>query len=121
MSYVLIDPHETLDYTCDWSIFLDDGGSPSDTVTASSWEVSPVSEDSPSEPVLSGATNTTNSTTVFISNCREGAIYTLTSRIQTLQGRTADRSIVHRMTGRVTGPIDRSVATARNRDPSAGR
>lgn len=96
MPYVLIDPQEKLDYTCDWSTFLDDGGSPSDTVSASSWEIAPQSADSPTEPVLSGATNTTNSTTVFVANCRLGEVYRLSNRIETTLGRVAERSVILR-------------------------
>ena len=88
----LIDPNEVLDYTCDWSTFLDDGGSPSDTIDTSAWEITPIDDGSPTSPVLTSQTNTTNSTTVFGSNAVYGQVYRLTNRIVTSSGRTADRS-----------------------------
>ncbi len=96
MPYVLIDPQEKLDYTCDWSTFLDDGGSPSDTISASSWEIAPLNAGSPTEPVLSGEISTTNSTTVFVANCRAGEIYHLSNRVETAAGRIAERSVILR-------------------------
>lgn len=92
MPYLLIDPDEKLDYTCDWSAFLDDGGSPSDTISTSSWAITP-QEASPVAPTLSGETNTVNTTTVFVSGAVYGQVYLLTNRIVTGQGRTAERSI----------------------------
>ena len=93
MPYRLIDPDEKLDYSCDWSTFLDDGGSPSDTITTSTWSItdagSPV-------PTLSGETNTTNSATVFVKGCTLFEVYRLSNKIVTAQGRTAERTITLR-------------------------
>ncbi len=90
MPYKLIDPSEVLDYTCDWSVFLDDGGSPSDTILTSSWTVtqagSPV-------PDITSETNTTNSATAFLGGCTLGEVYRLSNKIVTAQGRTAERTI----------------------------
>ncbi len=99
MTYLLIDPDETLDYTCDWSAWLDDGGSPSDTISTSSWAITP-QEASPEAPTLSSESNTTNSATVFVSTCVRGALYQLTNRIVTAAGRTAERSITLRCESR---------------------
>lgn len=96
MPYLLIDPQETLDYTFDWSSFLDDTGSPSDTIGSSSWAISPQEAGSPSEPVLASESNTTITATVFVSNCAAGGIYQLTNAVVTAQGRTAERSITLR-------------------------
>jgi hypothetical protein len=92
MPYLPIDPGETLDYTCDWSAFLDDGGSPSDTIGTSSWTITP-QQASPVIPALASDSNTVNTTTVFVSNAVYGQVYQLTNRIVTAQGRTAERSI----------------------------
>ncbi len=95
MPYLPIDPGETLDYSCDWSAFLDDGGSPSDTIATSSWTITPL-EASPVIPTLASESNTVNTTTVFVSNAVYGQVYQLTNRIVTAQGRTAERSIACR-------------------------
>ena len=96
MPYLLIDPQETLDYTFVWSSFLDDTGSPSDTIGSSSWAISPQEAGSPSEPVLDSQSNTITTATVFVSNCAAGGIYQLTNAVVTAQGRTAERSITLR-------------------------
>ncbi len=93
MPYRLIDPDEKLDYSCDWSTFLDDGGSPSDTIATSSWSITDAG--SPA-PVLSGQTNTTNSATTFVAGCTLGEVYRLSNKIVTAQGRTAERTITLR-------------------------
>lgn len=92
MALLIIDPDETLDYTCSWSTWLDDGGSPSDTISSSSWAITP-QEASPTAPELSSESNTTNSATVFVSNCVRGQVYDLTNKIVTAAGRTAERSM----------------------------
>jgi hypothetical protein len=90
-----IDPNETLDYALDWSDFLDDAGSPSDTISISTWEIYP-SDGSPAGPTLSGELQNSNSTCVFLSGCVHGSVYLLTNRVVTTVGRTADRSITIR-------------------------
>ena len=87
MPYLLIDPDETLDYSCDWNAFLTDAGSPGDAVQSSSWSVAP------SGPVLSGETITGGVASVFVSGASLGEVYRLTNRVTTLQGRTAERSM----------------------------
>ncbi len=92
MPYQLIDPNEILDYTCDWSPWLDDGGSPSDTIDTSTWSIAPT-DGSPAGPSLSSETNTTNTATVFITGAEFGSIYRLQNKIVTASGRTAERTI----------------------------
>ena len=87
MPYLLIDPDETLDYSCDWAAFLDDAGSPADAIQTSTWSVTPAG------PTLSGEAITGAVATVFVSGAALGEIYRLTNRIATLQGRTAERSM----------------------------
>lgn len=92
MPYLLQDPDETLDYSCDWSDFLDDGGSPSDTISTSQWSIEPQTG-SPQAPELSSSTTVGNVTTIFVSGCVRGETYKLTNRVVTSQGRTADRGM----------------------------
>ncbi len=94
MPYLLIDPDETLDYSCDWAVFLDDAGSPADAIQTSTWSVTPAG------PTLSGEVTTGAVATVFVSGAALGEIYRLTNRIATLQGRTAERSTTLRCENR---------------------
>ncbi len=99
MPYLLIDPSETLDYTCDWSDMLDDVGSPSDTISSSTWAVTP-QEGSPQQPDIKSSTNTATTTTIFLYNCVRGGVYQVTNTIVTGQGRTHERSITVRCANR---------------------
>ncbi len=94
--YLLIDPQETLDYTHDWGPFMDESGSPSDTILSSSWEITPLNAGSPTEPVLSGSTNTVDRTTILVANCEVGKVYRLTNTVVTAQGRTPERTTILR-------------------------
>lgn len=96
MAYLLIDPSEKLDYTCDWSGFLDDGGSPSDSISTSTWSIVPQSPGSPTHPQLTGAIHTANTATVFVEAGMWGEIYQLSNQITTTMGRTAERSFTIR-------------------------
>ena len=86
MPYRLIDPQETLDYACDWTAFLAEGGSPADTIQSSAWAVDPAG------PTLSGASVTGALARVFVSGAQAGQIYRLTNTVTTALGRTAERS-----------------------------
>ena len=99
MPYLLIDPGEKLDYSCDWAAFLDDAGSPSDTIGTSSWSITPQSG-SPLQPNLSGSLLSGTKTTVFVDSALRGEVYLLTNRVTTAQGRTAERSITIRCENR---------------------
>ena len=94
MPYRLIDPDETLDYSRDWSAFLDDRGSPSDTIQTSAWSIVPAG------PTLSGAQLGGAVASVFVSGAALGRLYRLTNRVTTLQGRTAERSTTLRCENR---------------------
>lgn len=95
MPYLLIDPDETLDYARDWSGFLDDGGSPSDSILSATWTITP-QEASPQAPVLSNPSNTATTAKVFVTGAVYGQVYRLANRIVTAQGRAAERSITLR-------------------------
>jgi hypothetical protein len=91
MPYKLIDPDERLDYACDWTAFLAEGGSPADTIVESTWLIFP-QDGSPPTPSLSGAQVTGAVASVFVAGCAARETYRLTNRIATAQGRSADRS-----------------------------
>ena len=95
MPYVLIDPQETLDYSCDWSLLLDDVGSPPDTIVTSSWSVTP-QIGSPQEPDLFDTNISGAITTIKVKNGVAGQVYRLSNRVATNQGRTAERSVTLR-------------------------
>ena len=75
------DPNAVLDYTVDWTAWLD-----SDTISTSTWTVpSGITEDS--------STNDTEIAIIFLSSGTAGEIYSVTNRITTAAGRTDDRTI----------------------------
>lgn len=95
MPYHLQDPGEKLDYTCEWTTYLDDAGSPSDTISSFSSTITPQSG-SPLQPNLSAETISGTKTTVWVDGCIRGEVYRLTQIIVTSQGRTAEQSIAIR-------------------------
>ena len=80
------DPDETLDYTLDWSKYLQNLSN--DTISSSTW-----TEDSGGISIDSD-TNSTTKTTVFLSGGSDGEKYTLENLIVTSGGRTVKRAIV---------------------------
>ena len=75
------DPNAVLDYTVDWTAWLD-----SDTISTSTWIVpSGITEDS--------STNDTEKAIIYLSGGTAGEIYSVTNRITTAAGRTDDRTI----------------------------
>jgi hypothetical protein len=96
MPYVLHDLEATTDYSYDWSDYLDEAGSPSDTLSTSAWTIEPENPGSPSEPILSGDQISGNIASVFVSNLLAGQIYRLSNRVVTAQGRTEIWSITLR-------------------------
>ena len=86
MPYRLIDPDETLDYACDWTAFLADGGSPGDSILSSAWATDPAG------PTLSGASVAGAVTRVFVAGAQAGQVYRLTNSVTTNLGRIAERS-----------------------------
>ncbi len=77
----LKDPNATLDYTVDWTEYLDD-----DTIVGAVWTV-------PSPLVNEAESYTTKTATVWISGGVVGVEYKVTCRITTTQGRIDDRTI----------------------------
>jgi hypothetical protein len=80
------DPDAVLDYSLDWSQWLSDG----DTIASSSWFVSGLA----GSPVIDSHSNTTTTTTVWVSGGGIRKRYEVTNRITTVGGRTEDQSIV---------------------------
>lgn len=75
------DPDEVLDYQLDWSARLDE-----DTIVTSTWVV-------PTGITKDSDTNTTDTTTIWLSGGTTGEAYTLANRITTVGGRTMDQSV----------------------------
>jgi len=88
MSTFLKDPDAVLDYSVDWSDWLD-----GDAITASQWIV-------PAGLTLDSSTNSTTATTAWLSGGAVRFRYTVTNRITTASGRVDDRSIVVQVVGR---------------------
>jgi len=74
------DPDAVLDYQFDWSEWLG-----SDTISTSTWTV-------PSGITKDSQSNTTTTTTIWLSGGTAGGEYTVTNQIVTAGGRTEDRS-----------------------------
>lgn len=79
------DPDEVLDYSIDWSTRLGD-----DTIATSAWTV-------PDGLTGGDETNTTTSTTVWLSGGEDGAWHRVENRITTAGGRTMDQSVTIRI------------------------
>lgn len=79
----LKDPDATLDYTFDWSAWLNGG----DTITGSSWIV-------PAGVTVGTDTHTGQRATAFISGGTLGATYSCVNRIVTANGLTDDRTLI---------------------------
>ena len=78
----LKDPDATLDYTVDWSDWLD----PNDTISASAWSV-------PSGLTQVSASYTPTSATIWLSGGTAGQRYDVRNRITTAAGRIDDRTV----------------------------
>lgn len=79
------DPDAILDYTVDWSRWLD-----TDTILTSQWTV-------PTGLTQASSSNTATSATAWLSGGAAGQSYTVTNRITTTGGRTDDRSFTIRV------------------------
>lgn len=79
------DPNSTLDYQLDWSEWL--GG---DTIQTSVWTV-------PAGLTYESDSNTSTSTTVWVSGGTDGSVHIATNRVTTAGGRIADRSITFQL------------------------
>lgn len=78
------DPSAVLDYTVDWSQWLDTG----DTITTSTWVIAPTGLTQQS------AASTPTAATVWLSGGTLGITYTVTNRITTAQGRDDARTLL---------------------------
>ena len=81
------DPQAVLDYTIDWTKWLDEVG---ETIATRTWIV-------PTGLTKVTETNTTKLATVWLSGGTVETNYTVTNRITTVAGRTDDRSITIRV------------------------
>ena len=82
MESIIKDPDAILDYGFDWAAWLG-----TDTIATSAWSVATgLTEVSD--------TNTTTTTTVWVSGGTAGASYLCTNTITTAEGRTDERSLV---------------------------
>ncbi len=97
MAYRLIDPDEDLNYTCDWTAFVDAAGSPSDTIISSEWSIDPGGSPGPE---LHDETFTVATATVFVRGPILGEVYLLSNKITTAAGLVADRGITLRCEAR---------------------
>ena len=89
MTLRLIDPDETLDFTIDFSSWLDAGI----TITGT-----PVWSISPTGPTIANQSNTTTAATIFVSSATLGVVYLLSCSITTNAAtpQTSERSITLR-------------------------
>jgi hypothetical protein len=79
------DPNAVLDYSVDWSRWLD-----GDAIASSAWTV-------PADLAKVTETNTDTKATVWLSGGSAGQSYPVTNRITTTGGRTEDRTITIRV------------------------
>ena len=89
MSFRLIDPDEKLDFTVDFSDWLDTGVIIDGTPT---WTISPTG------PTIGDQSNTTTAATIFVSAATLSVVYLLSCKIVTdaATPQTAERSITLR-------------------------
>jgi len=83
------DPAATLDYTLDWSRWLD-----TDTIASSQFTATP------NTITIANQTNTTTDCTVWLSGGQMGTEYTITNTITTAAGRIDERSFTVRIQNR---------------------
>lgn len=76
------DPDAVLDYSVDWSAWLD-----TDTIATSAWTAA-------TGITVDSDTNSTTIATVWLSGGTAGRNYAVTNRITTAAGRTDDRTII---------------------------
>lgn len=84
------DPGAKLDYSVDWSEWLEDIG---DTITTSTWVVT-------SGITQTTTSNTTTTATIWLSGGTPGTIYQATNHIITAAGREDERTITVRVQDR---------------------
>lgn len=94
MPYRLQRAGEDLDWSFDWSDYLDDQGSPSDTISASTWLITP-DAGSPS-PTLHDDATSGAVTSTFLRDLTRGEVYVLENIITTAAGRAGRKRITIR-------------------------
>lgn len=82
------DPQEELDYTVDWSDWLD-----ADTISTSSWDAADGID-------IENESDTATTATVWLSGGTVGTSYRVTNTIVTAAGRTGERTITVKVTTR---------------------
>lgn len=95
MTVFVKDPDSITDYTINWGDGYLDTNSPAETISTSSWAVSPA--DSPGMSVSGTPTKTTTTATAFVTGGVVGRVYALVNTITTSGGRTDERSIILRV------------------------
>lgn len=94
MPNVLVkDPDEVIDYTVDWE--AEGWLATSETISASSWTVTPVDASSPL--TVDSDNNDTTTATAFLSAGNVGQSYRVTNEITTNQSRTGHKTVVVRV------------------------
>ena len=92
MPYVTQAPDDDLDWSFDYDDFLSEGGSPQDTISTSTWSISPDALGSPVTDNLYNDSVSGTKTTVQVANLNAGSIYTVTNIITTSMGRQKSRA-----------------------------
>lgn len=95
-AYKAIKPGEELDYSFNHQEEADDVGSPSDTISTSTWAVTPQDDASPEAPALSNDTIDGVVTSVVISGCTAGNVYRLTNTVTWATGIVTKKTVVLR-------------------------
>ena len=91
----LKDPVAVVDYTFNWDDgYLDSTSSPVETISTSTWSISPA--DSPGLTVDSSSKTATTATAFFTGGV-VGMVYQATNKIVTTGGRTDERSLTIRV------------------------
>jgi hypothetical protein len=83
------DPASKLDYLLDWSDWLPSG----DTISSSSWAIDVAPDASLAVAGSPAPSNTTTTTTVWLTGGTLGQRYILRNRVVTAGGRTEDKSV----------------------------
>lgn len=86
MSYRLVWAGEKLDFSNDWSSEADDLGSPSDTISSSTWTIAPQDNSSPAEPTVFSTSIDGTTTKAIVGNFRAGEIYLLNNSVKWASG-----------------------------------
>lgn len=95
MGYRLIGPNDDKDFAFDYTDFLDEVGSPDDSIQTSTWRIVP-DEGSPGAEIHDTsfeAVDGVHTTRAFIRGCTRGRVYLMLNEITTAVGRTCEKSI----------------------------